>query len=333
MALQLDHLDRLPGALSAISVRDIREVFPNPTLVEIAGEHEPPLFISTLLHGNETTSFHVLQLLEERFRNKKPHRSLMIFVGNVAAAEVGLRRLEGEPDFNRIWAHGDTAHHRLAEEVLSAARRRGLFASIDIHNNTGRNPVYGCVNALRPEDLYLAATFAPIGVYYLNPPTTQSIAFSHLAPAITLECGQVGDPDGLNAAMDLIDHMISIDALPKTAPLPEALELFETVGRVLIDPSIRLSFGEAESTDLALREDLEDLNFKWIEQDDLWATTTSNPSGLKVVDEHGSDLTEEFFRRDGDRILLRQRVVPAMITADEAIIRQDCLCYLMKSLR
>lgn len=332
MDLQLDQLDQLPPALATISVREIRSVFPNPTLIHVAGELDPPLFISTLLHGNETTSFRVLQWLEETLRGGRPRRSLMIFVGNVAAAEAGVRLLDGEPDFNRIWAHGDTPHHRLAQEVLAFARQRGLFASIDVHNNTGRNPVYGCVNALRPEDLHLAASFAPIGVYYLNPPTTQSIAFSHLAPAITLECGQVGDPDGAAAAMALIEHVMSLDGFPSNPPQTGALELFETVGRVLIDPETEVSFGPSSQSTLRLRADLEDLNFQRVDTGDVWATTDADELGLCVVDEHGVDITSAFFRREADRIKLRQRVVPAMVTADEAIIRQDCLCYLMKPL-
>ncbi len=333
MAPPVDRLDSLPDAIARIDVRDIRRVFPNPTLVHVRGELDPPLFISTLLHGNETTGFLVLRRLCEMLAEAPPRRSLMIFIGNVAAVEADRRRLDGEPDFNRIWAHGDTAHHRMAAQVLEAARDEGLFASIDVHNNTGANPLYGCVNCLRPEDLHLAASFAPVGVYYINPPTTQSMAFSNLCPAITLECGQPGEAAGFAAAVRLIDHVLSLERFPETPPPDGALRLFETVGRVLIDPSARVSFGPAAGADLVFREDLEKLNFTEIAAGAHWASCDRAAAPMRVVDEHGGDLTGAFFRRDGDDVFLKQTVFPAMITHDHTIIRQDCLCYLMKPIR
>ena len=332
MTLQLDRLDHFPGEIAGIGVREIRKVFPNPTLIHLQGEVDPPVFISTLLHGNETTSFSVLQRLRETLQAGPLRRSLLIFIGNVRASEAGQRHLDGEPDFNRIWAHGETAYHKLAEEVLAVARRAGVFASIDIHNNTGRNPVYGCINSLRPQDLHLAAAFAPIGVYYLNPPTTQSIAFSHLGPAITLECGQAGDADGLAAALRLIDHVTGLDELPATPPASGSLELFETVGRVVVDPAADFAFGPAAGAGLVFRSDLEDLNFTPVKTGSIWAEISGQRAGLKVVDEHGNDLTDEFFLRQRGTLKLRQTVVPAMITRDEDIIWSDCLCYLMKPL-
>lgn len=332
MAPPLDQTDRLPGALADIDVREIRRVFPRPTLIHIEGETEPPLFLSTLLHGNETTSFAVLQWLQALLADGRPPRSLMIFVGNVRAAEAGVRAMQGEPDFNRIWAPGDTAEHAMAAEILSIARQRGMFASIDIHNNSGRNPVYGCINSLRPQDLHLAAAFAPIGVYYLNPPTTQSIAFSHLGPAITLECGQSGDAAGLAAARSLISHVLGRDGLPATPPPADALQLFETVGRVLVDPDARFTFGPASGGDLVFRDDLESLNFRTVEAGARWAETSRSDMALRVVDEHGSELTGSFFIRENGALRLKQTVVPAMITPDHDIIRRDCLCYLMRPL-
>lgn len=332
MALQLDQTDRLPVELNRMDVRQIRSVFPNPTLIHLRGEIDPPVFISTMLHGNETTSFHVLQHLQETLAGRPLRRSMMIFVGNVKAAEVGARAIDGEPDFNRIWGPGDTPEHALAAQVLAIARGRGVFASIDVHNNTGRNPVYGCINSLRPQDLHLAAAFAPKGVFYLNPPTTQSIAFSHLGPAITLECGQVGDAEGFAAATALIDHVLSLDELPHTPPKAGDLQLFETVGRVLVNSAAQIAFGPTTGAGLAFRSDLEDLNFQRVEEGAPWATVRAVEAALKVVDEHDNDLTEAFFRQTGPHIALSQSVVPAMITSDTDIIRRDCLCYLMKPL-
>ncbi|MEZ5952832.1 MAG: succinylglutamate desuccinylase/aspartoacylase family protein [Hyphomonas sp.] len=329
MKLPLDRYDRLPEALAGISAREIRSVFPNPSLVFIAGEDPQPLFISTLLHGNELTSFSVLQHLERACRQSPPPRSLIIFVGNVGATEAGVRHLDDTPDFNRIWANGHSPWHELAGDVMAEARGAGLFASIDIHNNTGDNPLYGCVNALRPADLQLAAMFAPVGVYYLNPPTTQSIAFSRICPAITVECGKTGNTDGIDAAIRLVEGAMRLKAFDPAPPGPDALKVYHTVGRVLIPENVSFGFGEA-GVQLVLREDLEAKNFRPMPAGADWADTELSGMPLSVVDEHGNDLTDEFFCRDGRALKLVQDVVPSMITRNKEVIRQDCLGYLMR---
>ncbi len=329
MALPLDQYDRLPERLTEITSREVRSVLPNPSLITVKGRRPQPLFLSTLLHGNETTSFEVLQELARRYRTQAPERSLLIFVGNVAAAEQGVRHLDREPDFNRIWSGVTGAYGELAERVVDIARAAEPFASIDVHNNTGDNPLYGCVNLLRPADLQLAARFAPRGVFYRNPPTTQSMAFSRICPAITLECGQSGDTDGLAGALDLIDYAMGLDDFDQHPPGPADLMLFETIGRVVVDPGASISFG-TPGAELILRADLETLNFRHMEAGTPWASLGGNMRPLSVVDEHGADLTSQFFRFTGDKVSLTKDVVPAMVTPDQSIIRSDCLCYLMR---
>ncbi|HBC41553.1 MAG TPA: peptidase M14, partial [Pseudanabaena sp.] len=36
----------------------------------------------------------------------------------------------------------------MAQQVIAEMRSRGVFASIDVHNNTGRNPHYGFITHL-----------------------------------------------------------------------------------------------------------------------------------------------------------------------------------------
>lgn len=326
----LHQIDAIPADIAGIGPRELHEILPGPTLIRLAGERPEPLFISTLLHGNETTSFEVLQHLQRAFEAHRPLRSLLIFIGNVAAAAQGKRFLDGQPDFNRIWAHGTGPWHSLAEQVLAIARQEGVFASIDIHNNTGDNPIYGCVNALRPADLHLAETFAPLGVFYLNPATTQSIAFSRLCPSITVECGQSGNAAGRKAAIRLVEHAMRLSAFPKAPPQQEKLQLYETVGRVLVDPATPLRFG-GTGPGLSLPADLERCNFTYLAAGTVFGELAEWAGcPLTVCDEHDSDLTGEFLRLDGRTIRLTQAVTPAMITTNTDVIRQDCLCYLMK---
>lgn len=329
MSLQLDSYDRLPSRLAETGIEDIRAVFPYPSLIHVEGESGPPLFVSTLLHGNETTSYRVLQHLAREYADTRPPRSLMIFVGNVRAAEAGVRHLDDEPDFNRIWAEGQSPWHELTHRVMEAARAANIVASIDIHNNTGSNPLYGCVNALRPADLQLATLFAPVGVYYLNPPTTQSIAFSHLCPAVTVECGKSGDEEGIRAAISLVEKAMRLSTFAMEPPSAGSFTLYHTIGRVTINEEASYSFGEADAA-LRLRGDLEEMNFVHMPAGSVWARNAAEAFPLKVANEHGEDLTAQFFHLDGPDIRLTRQVVPSMVTRDRDVIRQDCLCYLME---
>lgn len=329
--MKLDQIDHLPTELLDVDLRDIQQVFPNPTLITVAGAREEPLFVSTLLHGNETTSFDVLKALTARYNASPPPRSLMIFVGNVEAATQGARFLPGQPDFNRIWAGGGTEAGPaadLAHEVMEIARHAEIFASIDIHNNTGANPLYGCINSLRPADLQMAELFSSVGVYYDNPSTTQSIAFSRLCPAVTIECGQNDDAEGLARATNLVEQVLRLEKFTQHMPSDEALKLYHTVGRVVIDPKVEFSFGDPNA-ELVLHEEIEGLNFTELAAGEVWADACSVAKPFSVLDEHGSDLTDRFFAFDGERILLKQAVTPSMITRNKTVIRQDCLCYLM----
>ena len=67
-----DKLGHLPKELLTIGPREIQRVSPRPTLISVPGKRSPPLFLSLLLHGNETTSFFVLQALARRYAAAAP---------------------------------------------------------------------------------------------------------------------------------------------------------------------------------------------------------------------------------------------------------------------
>ena len=158
----LNETDSLPPGLLDAKAEQLLELLGAPTLIHLEGKNRQPLFISTLLHGNETTGLHAIQQLLQAYESRPLPRSISLFIGNVSAAAVNQRRLESQPDYNRIWPgshHADCAETDMMKTVSNIMRRRKPFASIDIHNNTGRNPHYACVNILNPHCLQVAGMF------------------------------------------------------------------------------------------------------------------------------------------------------------------------------
>ena len=82
------------------------------------------------------------------------------------------------------------------------------------------------------------------------------------------------------------------DALPTTAPRDSELRLYETVGRILVDPQRSFSFGEAE-TELILRTDLDEMNFRDLPAGTPLGSSTCTELPLAVLDEQNRVLTSQ----------------------------------------
>jgi hypothetical protein len=255
-----------------------------------------------------------------------------VFIGNITAARYQLRRLDHQPDYNRVWLGGDTAEHAMTQQVLTAMRSRGTFASVDIHNNTGRNPHYACVNRLDHRFLQLAALFGRTVVYFLRPEGVQSAAFAALCPAVTLECGQPGESHGIEHAREFIEACLTLHEIPTHPPAAHDIDLFHTVAVVRVPRDVSFGFG-ATATDIQFEADLDRLNFSELPANTRIATCSRRDTArLDVQDEQGRAVYERYFSFTDNEIRTRTRVMPSMLTLDAQIIRQDCLCYLMERL-
>ncbi len=328
-ALQLHHRERPPAGLLDVPPTALRELLGGPTLLEFPGRRQPPVFLTVLLHGNETTGFLALQRLLRRYQGRLLPRSLLVFIGNVEAASYKVRRLDGQPDYNRVWPHTETpdcAEARLMGTLVRRLRRRGLFASVDIHNNTGRNPYYGCINRLDGRYMALASLFSRTMVYFTEPRGVQSLAMADLCPAVTLECGKPGLEAGIRHAEQYIDAVLHLAELPQR-PVMQHVDLFETVARVRIPP--RQAFGFDRGCDgLRLLEDLDYLNFQVLPEGTVLGRYTGDTLPLEVDDQRGGVAGDYFALHDG-ALVTRRPLMPSMLTLDATVIRQDCLCYIM----
>ena len=348
-------LQEVPAGLLDAEPHELAALLGGPTLLHLEGGTGGPakaaaaLFVSVLLHGNETSGWYaVRRLLREHSRLP---RDLVLFIGNVEAAARGVRTLPGQGDFNRMWR----APTGVARQVMQRAAGIPLLAVVDLHNNTGRNPHYAVLTDLSPGSLGLAALFGDTAVYIEEPATVLTRAFSPQTPNVTLELGPVGDSQATTRAYDFLCRLLPLQSIPPASPA--SLRLYRTLARVHPRPGARFGFARygtdaqatdgnrgtpgalpgaagqvgREALDLVLNDAVEAANFARLPPGTVFATA---PKGLalRVLDNDHEEATERFFAERNGCILLKTAVVPAMYTTDPSVVRQDCLCYFMAPL-
>ena len=327
-------LDALPDGFLECDARNLHLTLGRPTLIELAGEREPPLFVSILLHGNEDSGLGALQRVLRDYQSRPLPRSMMLLIGNVEAARHGLRRLEGQPDYNRVWPgapdHGGSPEARMMAEVHARVVDRHALAAIDVHNNSGRNPHYAVVCDLDPRTLSVAGLFSRRAVRFRGVPGTQTASFTGRIPAITVECGQPGEPENAEAAARLIDTVLNLEQLPECPRDGAALELYHTLGVVRVREDVSFGFGQFEA-ELRFDPALDEHNFRDLKPGTVLGETV-HTMPLRMTDEAGHDVADRYFKTGDGKLRLRKQVVPAMFTVDPRIVKQDCLCYLMERL-
>ena len=330
---KLHQLESLPEVLLDCPATELFSHFSSPTLIHLKGRRDEPLFVSILLHGNETTGLLAIQKVLKKYCDTELPRSLSLFLGNLEAASLQVRRLPGQVDYNRVWPGTEVTscpESEVMDSIVDIMRNRHVFASLDLHNNTGLNPHYACLNVLENKHLQLATLFGRTVVYFIRPTGTQSAAMASICPAVTLECGKPGEPHGVDHAAEFLDACLHLSSIPETPVADHDIDLFHTVAQVKIPRDIDFSF-DSNTTDLNFVSNLERLNFQEIPQGIVFAhCATQKPIKLEVSDEHGNDVTDKYFICSHDKLKLRREVMPSMLTLDKQVIRQDCLCYLME---
>lgn len=333
---------------------DLLALLGGPALLHLkAGLDGPPkptgaLFVSVLLHGNETSGWHAVRQLLRDFPT--PPRGLLLFIGNVAAAASGVRTLEGQQDFNRMWRNPAG----LAREVLNYAATVPLLGVVDLHNNTGRNPHYAVLTDFTPGSLGLAALFGNTAVFIEEPATVLTRAFSPATPNVVLELGPVGDREAAVRAYEYLCGLLELQTIPEADPA--SIRLYRALARVHLRPEARFGFQSQGSAafpadggieplaatapasqsptaecDLLLDDAMEASNFNRLPAGTRFGLAAGRPA-LQVLDNSHRDVTDRFFEVTGGHVVLKRPVVPAMYTTDPNVVRQDCLCYFMEPL-
>jgi len=332
----LREVEELPLSLLETEARDLHETLGGPTLFHLQGRREPPLFVSVLMHGNETSGWDAIRSVLRGYLKDGAldlPRALSLFVGNTAAAQAGVRHLDDQPDYNRVWPGSDTQgtpEHALMRQVVDSMADREIFASIDVHNNTGLNPHYACVNVLEHQSLHLAALFGRTVVYFVRPRGVASMAMAALGPSVTLECGKVGQARGVEHAAEYLHACLQLSEIPSHPVASHDIELYHTVAIVRVPAEQEFSCGGTEGA-VRFPPDLDAMNFRELAAGTLIAECSPGVAQpLDVRDEEDREVAGRFFAVEDGCLVTRVPVMPSMLTCDPTVIRQDCLCYLME---
>jgi len=328
--MMLTVLDRLPQGILSLTSRELYRILPGPTLIHIQGEIAEPLFVSVLIHGNEESGWEATKKLLVNYAGNELPRSLSLFIGNIDAARYGKRFLAGQQDYNRVWKGGHSAEHMMMQEIVHDMQQRNIFMSIDVHNTSGRNPHYACINKTESPFPALAGMFSRMVVYFLKPDTVQTMAFSEICPAVTIECGPSGETSGINRASDFIHRCLLLEDFRQVEETDEQLEVFHTVAVVKIAGQHSFGFGD-RNYEINLDYNFEMFNFRELPSGTVIGRVMDGIARpFDVRDESSHEVSDNYFSINDHEIQVKKDVVPAMITLNREIIRQDCLCYLME---
>ncbi len=331
--MKLNLFESEPHGFLDLLPNELFKILPGPSLIRVKGKEDAPLFLATLLHGNEPTGLQAIQKLLKKYKAEEKilPRSLDIFVGNVEAAKANERRFSEQPDFNRVWNGGSLPEHCLAREVRSFVKNSGAFASIDIHNTSGKNPHYSCVNRLDAPFINLAHLFSQTLVYFTRPKEVLSNAMAEFCPSITIESGQPGDPYGVQHVYEFLEKCLNLKNIPADLDGKEDLYVYHTIARILVPPNSRIGFDQnSRDKDFCFIEDLDQQNFSELPANTLIGWRHNPKMKLSVVDEEDEEVESRFIEYQDTEIRLKRAVVPSMFSTNGRIVHQDCLGYLME---
>ncbi len=330
----LQEFDDIPTGLLSADAGDLVSLLGGPSLINIAGAPgRPPLFVSSMLHGDEITGLLAMQQLLSYFSGRELPRPIYWFIGNVAAAASGQRRLAEQTDYNRIWAADcDVPEAAIARAVLQRLEEVPPFAAVDIHNNSGRNPAFACVNRLTPEFVGLAGLFSDTIIHFTRPKGVCSLACAEIAPSVTLECGQPCEPEPLRRTVEYLKQLLVLDELPTAKQLNSRPKVLETVATIRVKPGVSFDFAGEGGSELSFRADLESLNFTESAAGTKWADSSSLEPAVQVEGIDGRDVTAHYFEQRGRQLVQNRDEIPAMLSSSPQAVRQDCLGYFMEAL-
>jgi len=331
-------IDYIPKGFLEIKPKEITKLIDCPTLIHLRGKKEQPLFVSILLHGNEFSGLMIVQSVLKKYKHRALPRSLIIFIANPKACEKGLRQLKDQPDFNRIWRGGSSYKESLTKPVLKYAEDQKIQVAVDIHNNTGRSPIYACINKKTEEFIKLAQTFSKTIVYFTKPDSVLSLALSRFCPSIVMECGLPGHTLGIDSGIRCIENLLENSKLENSKKKQrkknqsQNISIYHTSATMYIAPDAEVCFHPQPfiaKERLCLISHLDKFNFKQLAVGTVLGKI-SDSKQIKLIDKNGLNVFNQFFSIVEHDLTVKSPFIPCMLTKNIQIAKSDCLGYIME---
>ena len=168
-----------------INQRNVLDYIQGMSLIFHEGNFENTILISTMLHGNETSGLDILKKVPKKIENINDRRNILILLGNPKAFHENKGLLKVNLDHNRIWTTKESRPDNLtAQKVINHFIEHDFLCAVDIHNNTGKNPLFSCLNRLDKKTLGLAQMFGTDVLFFEDPETALSTFMGRFCPSM-----------------------------------------------------------------------------------------------------------------------------------------------------
>ncbi len=303
------------------------DVLSGPILFDFTVEGKRPFFLSTLLHGNETSGWEGFRsLVKDHLNSENTLPSCIILLGNIQAAKKRRRLLDEQPDFNRIWEGGASEYNQWADQVIDYALKRNPWFALDIHNNTGPNPHHAVLASIDKVTLAAARLFSNKAMFATQPHGVFTRRTATFCTSLTLEAGLPDDPNSTERARAYVDLLWQRQDVPDVDCCD--LDLYQNNVRVIVENAASISNEEVP----IFAPKLHRFNFKTIPAGTELARLVSDKARLLAIDEDLKDQTDGYLAYTGEQIQVCRDTIMSMYTDDPLIARQDCVCYFLEPL-
>jgi succinylglutamate desuccinylase len=316
-------------------VEDFLDTLPGPTILAVRGRDRSRVrVVAGMLHGNEPSGVRAIHCALRE--GPAPATDMLYFVGAVDAARAvprfSHRFLPGRRDLNRCFrAPWDGPDGAVGRSVLAVLRARPVELAVDLHNNTGRNPSYAIGAAADESHFALSALFTTRFIHSDLKLGSFTEAMGTCCPSVTVECGQANDPEADETAWRGLACLLRLDRLDPAVLTREPMAVFSSPLRVELSRGATLAFDAAPhpDVDLTLDPDIDRHNFQYLAPGTrIGFVRPGAPWPVVVRDASGVHHARSLFALD-DRggLVVREALVPIMMTTNPTAAASDCLFY------
>jgi hypothetical protein len=339
----------IPPELLGATREDAIYRLAGPTAIVLDQGKPTTRVVSVLMHGNEPSGF---QAMLDFFRNppKNLTTNVVFLVQNVLAAQAGHKPFEfrfhpsTQSDLNRQWLPLGTPEPELHPYVASTYAFLKTLPRIegflDLHNNSGDNPVYATLSYDDEAQPNLALSES-LGAFLTDQYLTFKLSggfdggVRELAPAVAVECGRLDSPAADLAASRILKQFLAPQIGPAAwhaAPDKTRYEIEAEIALASRDYALHIegmhelqAIRALDHGLFLLRPDIELRNFRKIVPGTslgLWRGE-GMPVAVKTLEKEPRDLAAHYFECKDGHVMFRNEAFLAMATTRLSNIRKS----------